>query len=544
MHNSLKQKALIRQNQLEANRLDWEGHWKEITDYILPRKGRYAQDPANTPKTSPTTRVDATATKALRLLASGMQGGLTSPTRPWFRMTVPSPDLADLSPVKEWLHKVEEILYQAFARSNFYSSIHTLYTELAAFGTGALYQEEHPEHFFVFRVFTTGSYAIGMGQDCRADSIVRRFWMPARSVAEKWGRENVSRKTRELAEKNPDRFVELCHMLYPRTQPDHTKKDSGNMPFASLYWEKNSRAGSILGHGGYQEFPVMCPRWDVTAEDIYGQSPGLDALPDVKMLQQMAKGEIMALHKMNTPPMMKPAGMKARLNLLPGGENVVNITDPGTSQVRPLYEVKTNIAAVSSRIRELQGSVREWFYNDLFLMLAQRPTMTATEVLERNEEKMLLLGPVIERQQYELLDPLIDRTFNILWRAGALPPPPDALRGRNLKVEYISLLAQAQKTMGIRSIEGASGYVERLAGAFPQVLDRFDPDAALKAYASMAGSPPEILRSDREVDKIRKSRIEESARQAEMQEAMMALRTGQGPKDIPNNNQPTETGEA
>ena len=529
---NLKQQAIARARQLEDNRLEWESLWKDISEYILPRKGRFSGDTVNKPKTSPTSIVDATATKALRGLASGMHSGMTSPTRPWFRLAVRDSRLARSSAVSQWLGAVQNILYDALARSNFYASIHTLYTEEAAFGTGALYQEEHPEHGFVFRVLTTGTYALGMGDDGRADSLYRTFWMSAKNVVSKWGK-TASRSTQDLAASSPDRFVEVCHLIYPRQNFDPAKKDRLNMPFESLYWEKGSSGEEILSRSGFHEFPVMCPRWDVTAEDIYGQSPGLDALPDVKMLQQMAKGEIMALHKMNTPPMAKPAGYKARLNLTPGGENVVNITG-GDASVKPLYEVRTDIAAVSLRIEKLQAAVREWFFNDLFLLLNQTPNMTATEVMERHEEKLLLLGPVIERQQYELLDPLIDRTFNTLLRNRKLPPPPAALMGQDLKVDYISLLAQAQKMAGLRSLESATQYAGALAQVSPQVLDRIDTDAALTAYADIVGLPANVLRGDDDVQRIRKARALQMAQaqaaqvQAQAAGAQAQPETGNG----------------
>lgn len=520
-----KQDALLRAKQLKANRLDWEGHWKDITDYILPRKGRYDGDQVNKPKTSAKTRVDSTATKSLRVLASGMQGGLTSPSRPWFRLTTPDPGLSDFSPVKLWLAQVERLFYAVFSRSNFYGAIHGLYTELGAFGTAALYSEELSPGFLVFHSLTTGTYAIGSGEDGRIDSIYREYYLPARTLLNRYGKNKVTMETVSASNGQPDKLMKCCHIIFPRQDMDPEKIDSWNKPIASLKWQYGSGQNDILSESGFDEMPVQVARWDVTADDLWGQSPGLDALPDVKMLQQMVKAQAMLLQQAVKPATQKPPSMKGRVNTNPGAENIVDVTGPD-GKITTIFDPRLEAYnAISDRINSVQIGVREWFFNDLFLMLTDRPNMTATEVMERHEEKMLMLGPVIERQQYELLDPLIERMFNVLWRARMIPPPPQELAGRELKVEYISLLAQAQKMTGVKALEAATAYAQAVGQADPMAMLRFNGDAAIQEHADMLGVHPRVLRSDDDVKKIVEAQAKAAQEQQAMEQQAMAAST-------------------
>ncbi|MEW5726178.1 MAG: portal protein, partial [Thermodesulfobacteriota bacterium] len=176
------------------------------------------------------------------------------------------------------------------------------------------------------------------------------------------------------------------------------------------------------------------------------------------------------------------------------------------------------------------------FFNDLFVFLLRRPGVTATEVVERHEEKLLLLGPVIERQQSELLDPLIERAFGILERSGRLPGAPPEIQGHDLKVEYISLLAQAQKLVGTQAVQSVLQFVGGAAAIDPRVLDKIDLDEAVDVYAEMTGVPPRVVRADEEVEKLRAERAESSRRDQAAQAALAAI---QGAKSLSE----TKTGE-
>lgn len=508
---------------LEQERNEWESLWQELSDYLCPYRGFYiarGQQPNRGDRRGGKIR-DGVATRALRILAAGLQGGLTSPARPWFRLGLSDSGLSEQSGVREWLAAVERIMYAAFARSNFYSAIHSVYADLAAFGTACLYEEEDPARILHFRVLTAGEYALACDSRGRTDTVYRRIWMTAEQMIDRFGEERVSDSVREaMTNDRPDQWFEVLHAVQPRRKRDATKKDGINLPYESLYQELAGE-GAVLSEGGYEEFPYMAPRWDITGSDVYGRSPGMDTLPDVKMLQKMQEKSIKAIEKQVDPPLRVPISYADSLNTVPGGINYIDSSNP--AGLGPLYEVRFDVAAAEAKIERVQQAVREGLFNDLFLMILERPNMTATEVSERHEEKLLMLGPVIERQFSELLDPLIDRTFGILWRAGRIPPSPQELQGREMKVEYISLLAQAQKLVGTQSIGAAMQFVGMIAQMNPEVLDKVDFDEAVSQYGDLVGLPPKIIRPDAAVAQIRQARAQQQQQvQAEQQAMAMA----------------------
>ncbi|MFV0347299.1 MAG: portal protein [Halodesulfovibrio sp.] len=539
MESTRLKKARETHSFLESQRTSWESHWREIAEYIVPRKGRFtgsSQHEADSGERRGGRIIDATATRAVRVLAAGMQGGLTSPARPWFRLRLEDRDLMEFGPVRMWLDDVETRIYGALARSNFYQSIHGMYTELGAFGSADLYHETDRERVMNFSCLTCGEYAWATNAWGRVDTVVRRCMMTARQIAEKYGEHNLSRSTRRKLTKEPYGFVEVVHLVMPRRERDAGKKDFRNMPWASLVFEANGEADDLLHEGGYEEFPHLCARWDVAGTDIYGRSPGMDALPDVKMLQEMAKSQLLAVHKVVNPPMRVPTGYKQRLNLIPGAQNYVNPNQP--EALAPLYQINPDIQAVSYKIDDVRKAIREGFFNDLFLMFAgdSRSNVTAAEIMERSQEKLLMLGPVIERYQTEILDPLITRSFGILHRNGLLPPVPPELAGEELNIEYVSVLAQAQKQSSGNAIRQLTLEVGRMAAVAPQVLDKIDFDQCVDELAAIAGAPARIIRSDDDVQRLRMEKAQAAQQQAQLEQAMRMTRSA---KDL----SAVETGE-
>ena len=527
MKDMQKNKYTSRLQSLKQERNSWESHWREISDYILPRRGVYSGQQPNDGRIRGTRIIDSTATRALRILAAGLQGGLTSPARPWFRLGIADRDISRNKSVRDWVAQVESIMYRAFSKSNFYSCIHSLYTELAGFGTGILYCEPDEERGLRFRTLTAGEYSLATDAQGRVDTVFREFKMTARQLEKRFGRENLPATVVTSLNVNRDHWFDVLHVVQPRDEFDHGRLDSENMPFESVFL-LNDRGGYVLSEGGFMENPYMVPRWDTSAMDVYGRSPAMDVLADVKMLMEMSKSQIQAVHLTLRPPMKVPSMYSRRLNLLPGGQNPVEQNQQDS--VSPLYQVRPDLAGVSHKIQDVRSSIREGFYNDIFMMMAgsNRRTITAAEVAERHEEKLIQLGPVIERQHTELLDPLIDRVFGILMRAGQLPQPPSALEGHDIKVDYISVLAQAQKMVGTQSIQSLAEFVGRLAQANPEVLDKVDMDRAVEDYAELIGVPNGIVRSGDEVEQFRNLRRQQMQHQQQFQQNLQAASMGSG----------------
>jgi hypothetical protein len=277
-----------------------------------------------------------------------------------------------------------------------------------------------------------------------------------------------------------------------------------------------------LRESGYDFFPVMVPRWETTGEDVYGTScPGMDALGDIKQLQLGEKRAAQAIEKMVNPPMTGPSHLRnQKASILPGDITYLDVRE-GQQGFRPAHEVSARINELEMKQEQVRARIRRAFYEDLFLMMANdaRSNVTAREIEERHQEKLLALGPVLEQLNQDLLDPLIDNAFNIMLMKGLIPPPPEEIAGQDLKVEYISIMAQAQKLVGIAGIERFTGFVGQLAAASPEVLDKIDFDQAVDIYGDMTSVPPGLVRTDEEVEELRASRAE-SQRQAQAMEQL------------------------
>jgi hypothetical protein len=246
----------------------------------------------------------------------------------------------------------------------------------------------------------------------------------------------------------------------------------------------------------------------------------MEVIGDVKALQVMQKRKAQAVEKMVNPPMVAPASMRnSKASLLPGDITYVD-GNGGTDQFRPAFAVNFDVNGIRQEILEHQQRIRRGLYEDLFLMLAmagQRQPVTAEEIRAKQEEKMLILGPVLERLDNELLNNLIDRVLDIMWKRGRMPPPPQIMEGRQIKVEYISVLAQAQRMSGIAAIERLIGFVGNISAGKQEALDKIDTDEAIDRYADMLGVDPRVVVGDDMVAALRKKRAELMAQQAQAQ---------------------------
>lgn len=530
-----KQSQKIRELQrriddLEKARNRFRGQWQEIAKYITPGRGIFDDTEPNVGERRDRELLDATPFQALTTLAAGMQGGLTSPSRPWFKLGVTDPELGDYEPVRVWLDEVERRMLHVMGRSNVYNCLHTLYSEVGAFGTGAIYIEEDPTEVIRCTSLTAGEYSVSFDSRGMPAEFARSFWMSAAQLADKFDEDDLSDAVKNALEggRRGDWF-RVHHLIFPNDQYSplgkvRMERIASAMPWASVYWE--SGKDHPLRVSGYEEFPVLVPRWDVLGSDYYGRGPGWAALGESKMLQELRHDYLGAQKLSIKPPLMGPSALqKARANLSAGAVTYYD----GEAGFQPIYQVRPDIPGQLQAITESRELIQRFFYADLFLMLAQNDTrdMTAREVAERHEEKMLMLGPVLERLENELLDPLIERVFAIMDRMGLLPSPPEDLGGKILQVEYISILAQAQRMVGIDGIERMIGFVGGYAQLKPEVLDKIDFDETIDQYAKKLGVPASVIVSDENVALIRKQRAEQQAQMEQMAAMQQAAQTAQ-----------------
>lgn len=517
---------------LKPERQEMEGEWQEITDFINPRRGRYLVSDINKSRTSKKI-INNTATLSRRTLMAGMMSGASSPARPWFRMTTPTPDLAEQDDVKIWLYRATQMLNLIFAKSNFYGILQTAYGDLGDFGNAAGVIDENFDSVIHGTIFATGEYYMGLGADNRIDTIYREFSMRVGAIVQQFGYERVSKNVKSLYDKgNYDQQIPLVHVIEPNRAYDKFGRGFSGMPFVCGYFETAGDEEELLSLKGYHEWPGFAARWDAMNGDTWGNGCGLDAISDVKALQILEKEKAIAIQKQNKPSLQGPTQLMNRtISHQPGMVTYVD-TNQNNPGLRPIYEVRTNIQALGLEIQAHENRIKRAYYEDLFLMLAGGnggvQPITAREVQERHEEKLIALGPVLERLHDELLNKVVNRAFQIAYRAKLIPEPPAAIAGIDLKIEYISVLAAAQKAVSIGSIERFMGFVGAIGGTNPEAFDKFDSDQAIDEYADAISVTPSVVRGDKAVEKMRnerKQQMAQAAAQAQTAEAVNAAKT-------------------
>jgi hypothetical protein len=502
-----RDRLFTRWGQLKSERASWFAHWQELTSYILPRNGRYFRQDRDRGYRRHNNIYDSTGTRALRILGAGMMSGATSPARQWFRLATPDPELNSYEPVKLWLDDVTKRMQRVFQKSNTYNALHQMYEELGTFGTAATILLPDYQSVIHHYPLTCGEYCISTDAKGRVCTLYREFEMTVSQVVKEFGLEKCSVSVQNMYRTgNLDQWVPVIHCIEPRADRDMGKRDAKNMPWGSYYFEVGGEDGVFLRESGFQYFPALCPRWSVIGGDIYGNSPGMEALGDIKQLQHEQLRKAQAIDYQTKPPLQVPASMKNRdVETLPGG---VSYYDGQSNGIKTAFEVNLNLQYLLNDIMDCRERVRGSFYADLFLMLANTPNtrMTATEVAERHEEKLLMLGPVLERLHNELLSPLVDITFTRMVAAGALPPAPQELQGMDLNVEFVSMLAQAQRAIGTNAVDRFVGNLGAIARMKPDILDKFDQDQWADVYADMLGVDPSLIIADKEVAVLRDAR--------------------------------------
>lgn len=501
--------------------------YRELSDYHLSHRGRFLTSDRNKGYKRNTKQVNNTSRMSSRTLAAGMMSGITSPARPWFRLSTGESDLDDIAAVKQWLHEVQRIMYNVFSHSNTYNSLHQVYSELGVFGTAAIGVYQDFENVIWCKPYTVGSYMIGLnGQDI-SDTFYREYEISVGQCIKQFGIENVSQSVQEQWEKgNSESWVKVVHAIEPNDDRDGMSPMARDKAWRSVYYEAKSgtRDGDekMLRQSGFDEFPILTPRWDVTAEDVYATDcPGITALGDTKALQLAERRQYQAIDKDVNPPLQGPSSLKNKLNGNSVGPNDIVWHEDVGPGLRSIYDFKPNLGAMEMVIGKNETRIKRAFYEDLFLMLAQtdRRQITAREVAEKHEEKLLMLGPVLERLHNELLDPLIDRTFNILQQNGVLPVPPPELRNRDLNVEYVSVLAQAQRLVATGAVDRLVGFAGQLSAVWPDARHKIDALKALDEYAESLGVDPSMVRSNEQVAALSQAEAQQAAQAQAMQSA-------------------------
>lgn len=546
---SLYQRLERMRGALDYERSGFIDHYKVIADVLCPRRPRFYQEQNQQRGQRVNHKIlDNTATLAWRVFRSGFMAANTSPASPWFRLTLENLKLAEFESVKLWLYEVTNLMRTIFVKSNLYKSMPSVYGDLGAFGTPAMLVEEDFEDVIRTYVFPVGSFMIAQDDRGKVNTFFREFTMTVSEIVAKFGRPdgrhrpidwtNISEAVKTLWQSG-DRQVRVyvCHAILPNDAWDPQMAGSEYKQFLSVYYEKGSDGSGAqyerqsgdgekyLRISGYDYFPVLCPRWEVSGEDVYSTNcPGMEALGDTRQLQKGESKALVAINKMVDPPVNVPTGMENDvITLLPGDRNFV----PDNSQgVRPVHEVVFDLKKHDERQERCRERINETWYKNLFISLldSTRRQMTAREVEERHQEKLLAVGPVLASIETDFLAPLIDITFAIMERQGLLPEPPEEIQGMDLKVEFISIMAQAAKLAAGGNIERFLLTVAEIVKAKPEAGDKLDFDNTIDALAEVYSVPPDIVISDEKVALIREARAELQARQESVLQAQAAAK--------------------
>lgn len=528
---------------LKTERSGWDTAWASLAELFLPC--RWRSDSDETAHKSPKLNgrlVNSAGVLAMRTLAAGMQGGMTSPVRPWFRLVLKDKEGGGPSGLNAWLDEVTQRMQSILHKSNFYNAVHGLYADLGTFGTALLIETADADGIS-FHLVRAGEYVLDINGRGEVDTFFRRISMTARQIVDRWG-EGVPSAIREAAKtRNGQGGVtrfDVIHGVFPRAdlQPG-VALGPESKPFVSVYFCATGGAGGkpeLLSEGGYDMFPGFAPRWDVNGTDVYGRSPAMDVTPDCKMLQAMTSTLRRMQHKIADPPMVADENIRRYgVTLDPGSLSFVSMAAFAQSGGMPVMAVQQPEPAALNYtmqgIRDVEQIIHDGLYTDLFRMLIDdnRRQITATEIQAKQQEKMILIGPVVERLQKELLEPLIARTFALMREWGALPAPPDGMDAAELDVSFESVLAQAQKMTATSAIDQGLAFMVQSAQANPDVLDMLDFDAMGKAYLDRIGMPESCVRDEQDIALMREQR---AAAQAQAEQQAQAAQAAQQAVDM------------
>lgn len=513
------QKAVQRRlSAMERERQSFDAHWRDIAQYLMPRRGKffdYERD--NRGRKKHQKIVNSAALKASRTLASGMNSGLTSQARPWFRLTVSDPDLADFWRVRAWLDTVAQRMRDILARSNFYNVLQPMYAELGVFASAPIIMLEHALQVVRFYPFTIGSYYIAQDNELKIDSFARRFTWTLTQMEREYGLDAMTRAQREAFKRGHlEQTANLVQLIERRREYIPGYADARGMPWRSIVIDTSADdPNKPLEDRGFHEFPVLCSRWETMTDTPWGSNcPGMEALGDVRSLQYHEIRSAAILDSIDKPALQAPGALqKQRVSLVPGEITYLPPTQGNNAKVEPVYTPDPRAFDFTmKKIGDIKQQINEAFYVDVFLMLDQLEGVqprNQMELAQRKEEKMLALGPVLEQLNTDTFDPLIDRLFNIMVRRNMLPPIPPELSGWPLKVEYISVLAQAQKAVATGNMERFAAFAGQLASANPQVLDKVNFDQMIDDYADATGLPARQIASDDQVAAVRQQRAQQ-----------------------------------
>jgi hypothetical protein len=512
-----------RKGKLKAQRGTWETHWQDLSNFVLPNEADFNLKRSKGDKRT-TLVYDSTGIHANEMLAAGLHGMLTNPASNWFslRLKNDSQGTGSGSEAKQWLEDTTNAVMAEISAPSvaFPSHIHEYYLSLCSIGTACMFVgEPSTREGISFRAIHIDEIFIAENADGIIDTVFRSFKMTVRQIVQKWGEKSLSPRIKRMYEKQEfDKEIDLLHCVYPRDDVDRGKRAATMLPVASVYIDEKEH--HVLAEGGFDEMPYMVSRWAKTVGEVFGRSPAMTALPDIKMLQEIMKTTIKAAQKVVDPPLLVPDdGVLGPVRTIPGGLNYYRASSG--ARIEPLL-TGGNIGISYEMMTDLRDRIRTTFFLDQ-LQFQGAPRMTATEVVERTERTLRLLGPTLGRLQSEFLGPMIERIFGVLSRSGRLPEPPESISEQELKIEYVSPLARAQRQTETQGIMRTLEFIGPIAGLDPQAAQIIKGADTVRHIAQLNGVPPMLLKSNEELMEEAKAQQEAQAAQQQMMQGAQVM---------------------
>ena len=494
---------------LRSERQTWENHWQEVTNYTVPRKDdiNYARHPGE----KRSKRVyESTAILSNEFLSGALHSMLTNPQSKWFGLSTGDKELDSRTDVRDWLERSVNRIHAVLNNSNFQTEIHEVYLDLGSIGTGVMSIEEDDDSIVRFYSRHIREMLIAENSKSQVDTVYREFEMSAINLKTEFGEDKLSEDVKRSLKENPHKTHKVVHAVEPNRKEIAGVAD--RFDYTSIYVLPDD--GKVLRRSGFNEFPYVVPRWTKTTNEVYGRSPAMKALADIKMINQMMKTTIEAAQKSVDPPLMVPDdGFVLPVKTYPGG---LNYRRASTQERIEPFANQNQVDFGFQMIEMIRQKIREHFFVDQ-MQLQRQQQMTATEVLQRTEEQMRLLGPMLGRQQHELLRPLVDRVWGIMVRKDQLPEDmPEDLEGRELEVEYVSLAAKAQRASEGQNFMRTMEMIGPVMQMRPEAVDNFDGDEAIRYLSEITGLPARVMREERAVEELREQRQQQQQQMQQM----------------------------
>lgn len=528
---TLREQCERRLQAMKDERRPYETDWEEINRLGMSTRSVHLNGKRRNTRRGNVASNDSYARRAARTLAYGMQSGLSSSSMPWFKLKDIDPALMEDQEVKEFLDDTEKLIYEFFGDIGIYDPFKINYLELGNYGVGCSVMLEHLEYGASVHALTAGEYWIAADDAGRIDTMYRQVVYTVDQLVRTFPWENLSKVAQQAWKNNNLQMLVPCmHAVERNHDRDPIKFDQKNKLYRSIFWEcGNDSKETLLRESGYDSKPFWAPRWETMGGSVYAENfPGMDALPDLREMQLSARRRGRGRDMLHKPPMKSPTGlMGGRIQLDPG--RIIEGAATDLDGLRPALELPWQLLQASREDHEaIRQDVASCYYADLFNAISQREGVQPLNNLEaefRNDEKFTQLGPIVDRVNVEMLEIAVQRAYVILENLGALPPVPKSMQGRPIVVDFVSMLAQAQQSARNGAIERIARFVGFLAGTFPDAVNKFDAEQAIDEFATGAGTPPRLIRSDEVVAQFK---AEQQQQQQQQQAAALAPAAREG----------------